>query len=398
MTGTILQTLLSRAQYSTERQSRALQFYLQVVIPNLGPGQDLDMNQNPWPSFMTDDFSPLEFSWNWGSLRSPVAPTIRVSFEAIGAQAKTSTDPWNSASTLNLLANLQATTPNVDLYNFEQLSPYLLPDSTITIAEPPLEVHGYQSSLFLAAEFVSQEPTIKVYWLPLLKALQTSQSVSAIICQALRSLAVSLEGFSAIHQLVDFLENKAPSLGLQPFIVATDCITVSKSRIKVYARCQETSFASVEAMMSLFDKNQNISKGIRELRDLWKLTLVPDEDFCATKDLPSTLHVTAGMLYYFEANPNSNQIATKVYLPMKHYGKNDQAVAMGLATFLNSRGSHYTEHIKGYMKALDDICTYRSLSSASGLQNYISCCIKDGSLELTSYLSPEIFHSSRARK
>ncbi|TEY24295.1 hypothetical protein BOTCAL_1408g00020 [Botryotinia calthae] len=393
--GSIFRALLSSAQYNPGEQKRAVDFYRYVVAPNLGPEPHLGIGQHPWPSFMTDDFSPLEFSWCWGSLRNPVAPSIRLSFEAIGTQAGTLADPWNSASTLDLVERLRATIPTVDLEYFDLFSKHLVPDNSLTINDA-LNFHGYRSSLFLAVEFKNHEPTIKVYWLPLLKALQTLQPMSTMICGALESVSSSLKGFSALDKLIDFLKNTAPLLGLTPFIVATDCITVSKSRIKVYTRCQETSFASVEAMMSLFSGNQIISNGIQQLRDLWRLMLLQNEEFCPTKNLPACSHITAGMLYYFEVNQSSMEITTKVYIPVKHYGKNDQVVSAGLAKFLRGRDDYYGAIFERYLDAMNYICSHRDLASTNGLQTYISCRIKDDSLELTSYLSPQIYHPGRS--
>jgi len=184
-------------------------------------------------------------------------------------------------------------------------------------------------------------------------------------------------------------------LDLDPFMVAVDCVSTSTSRIKVYVRSAKTSFASIEAVMSLFEDSLKIVNGMRELRRLWSLIFSLGDDFCTAEELPQKLHATSGMLYYFEVNPKSRKINTKVYLPVKHYGRNDEAVALGLAQFLGDRGNHSEVIVGNYLRALQEICTYRRLGDACGLQTYISCSIKDDALDVTSYLSPEIFHHGR---
>ena len=51
---------------------------------------------------MTDDFSPLEYSWNWGTGANP--PDVRYSVETIAAEAGSDTDPFNQSMTLDLVS------------------------------------------------------------------------------------------------------------------------------------------------------------------------------------------------------------------------------------------------------------------------------------------------------
>lgn len=331
--------------------------------------------------------------WNWGDLRKRGNPTIRFCFEAIGKHAGTSADLANSSCTLNLLSQLQSIIPGADLQHFNYFATHLLPNNHIPLSDITIQQHGYRSSIFLGFEFVNEEPTVKAYFMPLAKALQTSQSISEVICETLENVPGPLKNSLALSKLVFFLKNQAPSLDLVPFLVAVDCVLTSISRIKVYTRCQKTSFASVAAIITLFEEPETISKGMRDLRELWNLVLGLQDGL--DLELPLKSHTTSGIAYNFEVNPKSNKINTKLYIPVRHYSHNDQVITEGLVGFLRNRSNFSEAVLENYVQALKDIGQYRRLDSGCGLHTYISCSIKDDALSITSYISPEIYHAGR---
>lgn len=372
-----------------------MEFYYSVIIHGLGPRPTPDGHSQRWQSFMTDDFTPIEFSWNWGNAEGRIEPKIRFSIEAIGDEAGTPTDPWNQTATIDLVGQLRFILPGLDLQWFDNLSRKLISDNNNDVSAKCLKLQGHRSSLFLAFEFVGRTPKMKVYTLPLVRATKTPQSVSTIISDILSSIAQGKAAWSAAHQLIEFLETGGKNFRLEPLIVAFDCVMPSRSRIKVYARSSDTSLASVEAVMSMFYEPNNRKTGLGELRQLWRLTFGLDNSFCSGENLPFKPHCTSGILYCFEVRPGHIGITPKVYLPVKHYGRNDLDIAQGLATFLRSRNTDPEQMVESYLQFLHETCTYRSLSSACGLQTYISCSIINGSLDITSYLSPEIYHKGR---
>ena len=395
VTGAVLRTLLSRANYSMQRKNQALSFHRQIVH-SLGPRPTSEGRPKTWSSFMTDDFSPLEFSWHWGDTKNVTDPTIRMSIEAIGAHAGTTVDPWNRTASLELLNQLCSELPGIDLQYFRRYLDVITSADNDDFSANCSERQEHRSSIFLAFEFVNQRPLVKAYLLPLVKAVQTSRTVSAIVCEALRNQAQDLMEVPSLYKLLDFLETTGRAYKLQPIIFAFDCVAINKSRIKVYARTPLTSYTSVRAIMGMFDVEQNIKNGLEELQQLWQLALSTKSDFDPKEPLPHKEHSTAGMLYYFEVRPGSHTIMPKVYIPVKHYGQNDEAIARGLKTFIVRRNRSQAKTAESYLQALREICTYRSLSSETGLQTYISCGLRNGSLDITSYLSPEIYHKGRS--
>lgn len=69
-----------------------MEFYYRFVVPNLGPPPTLIESPNLWRSFMTDDFTPIEFSWDWGNVDSMTDRRVRFSVEPISYDAGTFKD------------------------------------------------------------------------------------------------------------------------------------------------------------------------------------------------------------------------------------------------------------------------------------------------------------------
>ncbi|TGO49650.1 hypothetical protein BCON_0204g00010 [Botryotinia convoluta] len=394
-TSEILWDLLASGKYDLRQQTSAMMFYHTYVVSNLGPFPT-EANQPPqWKSYMTDDFSPIEFSWNWGNAQGDVDRRVRFSIVAINKQSGTITDPWNQKATIDFVNHLEVDVPEIKVQWFHRLLKDFTPSKDV-ISEDFISRFDPQqprSSLFMAFEMRDKMAVVKLYIMPFARAMETSQTKSAIILESLASFAQELE-WSSLQGLVRALDLKSKSLGLDPFMIAFDCVSPQKSRMKIYARCPDIRLASVMEIMSIFEDKSKISNGLEELRMLWNLGFSCGDQGQAGH-LPYKAHITSGILYYFEVRPASSKVTAKVYLLVKHYAKDDLSVAKGLQTFFNKRGGSQDQSARDFMGVLDRVCTYRRLAAATGLQTYISCKIENDSLEITSYLSPEIYNEGR---
>ena len=72
--------MLQAAGYNSETEERYAVFYDEQVAPLLGPRPD-EKDGPVWPSFMTDDHSPVELSWSWKAQNA--SPEVRLSLEPI---------------------------------------------------------------------------------------------------------------------------------------------------------------------------------------------------------------------------------------------------------------------------------------------------------------------------
>lgn len=390
--GPSLAVMLQEAGYDLHSQYESLLFHYRYVIARLGVRPTADGLPSNWKSFMTDDFSPVEFSWSWDNAERPM---IRYSIEAIGSAAGTAVDPFNQEMTKELVHQLSLAVPAVDWKWYDQLSrAFGIFDESIN-EDDSLKSKTGSTSVFLAFEMRSEGVLVKAYFFPL-KCLKTNISRLDIFSDGIKSMESQQTKFPAYDQLVEFIANNPEGSRLTMLAAAIDCVHPSKSRLKIYVRSPSTSFRSVRTVMTLGGKlnNRRSESALEELLELWRLTLRFEDQFSLDDELPSTTHETSGILYNFDVKPGNEIPEPKVYIPVKHYGLNDMAVAEGVATFLKKRGRDSFND--NYQRMLKAVCSHRSLDSQCGLQTYIACTLKqDGTLSLTCYFGPEVYHPAR---
>jgi DMATS type aromatic prenyltransferase len=353
-TAPILARMMELVGYSQELQHKHLLFYYIYVLPSLGKRPSPEGCPDGWHSFMTDDFSPLEFSWEWGL--SAAESRVRFSIEPIGKCAGTPTDPLNQKSVFELVDRLRSTFQNtLDLTVFKVLCEALT-TTREKLDTKDISVDG-RSQYFVAFDLDAGNPCLKAYFIPGLKAVETNTPVPELLVKAMNSCEVHcgsrfMEAFRRFNSdLMKFstISSNRPEIE----IVGIDCVVPSNSRVKIYVRYRETSFDSVQRMLSLGAKEPLNSASVASLRELWSLVLGLPKDFSSSHELPNVPHRTSGVLYYFEIRPNSDCIVPKVYIPVRHYAHNDLSIAQGLATYFQSRGQ--TVAANNYVEALSDI-------------------------------------------
>ncbi|KAE8168695.1 tryptophan dimethylallyltransferase-domain-containing protein [Aspergillus tamarii] len=387
--GTALKTLMRGARYDPAALQEHLNFVSQSVAPVLG-ARPIQRQAPLWKSFMTDDYSPLEYSWSWDGER----PTIRYSFEPIGPLAGTGKDPYNHQAPMAYVDHLRRHLPAADWRWFTHFArAFYYQDTSAKVAA---ENSGSSpSSVFIGFDLGRDgRKMCKMYLVPV-KAEQTNQSRLAVLDDAVRTLP-QFSDLSAYPPLQGFLQHQE-EIGTPAHIigVAVDCVDPSASKLKIYFRSSSTSFASVRdtltagGMLSSWD-----NYALEQLQELWSLVLGLPSDFPCSQELPSKSHETSGVLYNFDIKLGNHQPETKVYIPVRHYGQSDHAIAVGLVEFLQRRGGH-TQYHDRFLKALKQYASFRALDQGCGVQTYIACAFKRGQLSLTSYLSAEIYHPGR---
>ena len=333
-TGVPLAILLQKAGYTINAQCQNLLFYYRCVVPELGAGSDAQGLPRYWKSFMTDHFSPIELSWEWGC--GGESPTIRFSIEPIGPYAGTSADPLNQYATARLIHQYQRQLQNCDLRLFNHFSKELLSYShSLEDIDKTSRVQEHRSRTFIGIDFGEGGVMVKAYFLPTFKAAELGQSSWTIISQAIKHLPdYSPSAFRGFSMLQKFVANSPQGSELEAEMFAIDCVAPATSRLKIYIRSHSTNFDSVRDVMRLGGTlcDPNLNHGLEELQRLWKLVLSQGQDFSTAEDLRHNNHRTAGILYYFDTKQGKTPPGVKVYLPVRHYGQNDLAIAEGLMT------------------------------------------------------------------
>ncbi|KZL81652.1 hypothetical protein CI238_07808 [Colletotrichum incanum] len=378
--GSHLETMLSATGYSIADQFEALYFFYHLVTPRLGPRPNSPEAQ--WKSFMTDDNSPVEYSWKWGF--GDDAPEVRYSIEAIGPYAGSAVDPLNQDATCHFLTQLSSSgLQGLDLEWFDHFKHALLgpgtPASTAKVAR--------QSTLFMAFEIANGPVSVKAYFIPVdAPGNRASDQISRAIASA------GCTNFTAINRLHSFFRNDTHGRTIRPFMLGIDCISPAESRLKIYSRSRVTSFDLVRRVMSVGGQRKGLEEAEKQLHQLWKLTLGLPDDSPVDEELPCNSHETAGVLFYFDVASNAALPDVKVYIPVRHYAPSDEVTANGLVQYLKSQGR--SAYVQQYLETLEVLATRGGTNDSNGVQTYISCAYKKGKLVITSYLTPQCYHPS----
>src|SRR5438034_8532334 len=226
--GSALAILLQKADYTIESQCWHLNFYASFIIPQLGPAPKTGSRPPQWKSFMTDDATPIELSWDWGWERE--SPAIRYSIEPIGPNAGTSADLLNEYAGTCFVHQLNLMFPDTNLEWFGHFSKELLTFSRHDGGH--LSPEGHESRFFIAFDLHESNIVLKAYFFPAFKATETGVSKLAIVSQAISSLPnCQPSSFPAFDVLCDYLQT-APTLEVE--IVAVVCMTPSRARTMIY--------------------------------------------------------------------------------------------------------------------------------------------------------------------
>ncbi|MCJ1250587.1 hypothetical protein MMC30_007815 [Trapelia coarctata] len=408
-TGQGLAILMHEAGYSVNHQYSYLWFYATYVVPVLGPVPKTLATALQWHSFMTDDGTPIELSWDWGWQNEP--RVIRYSIEPIGPSAGTAMDPLNKRAGVDFVRGMQSLLPKVDLTWFNHLTNELLdfhPRNEVSRATTEPESH--KSGLFVAFDLRESDVMLKVYFFPCWRAVSQGISNLDAIKQAVSRLpCLRPSDIPSFDTLCGFLQKRSEQ-SYTAEMLAIDCVAPLKSRVKIYVRSRSTDFQSVLQTMSLggLMRSEEMDEGFQQLQELWNLVFGFPDSHSATLPLDNKDHRTAGILYCFEIRPGETFPVAKVYIPVRHYAPNDAAIAKGLASFLKRRGQD-SRSVR-YARALKEILRVSTrrpssgintnalkyspssdLNSVCGGQTYVGCVVKGNQLKIISYLNPQVY-------
>lgn len=346
--GNALSSMMSLAGYVDSTAAAHRDFFANHVAASLAA---FPVTRPPrWKSFMTDDHTPVELSWAWSGQER--LPAVRYSVEPIGWDAGSVVDPHNVHASAVLRGSTLPHAPSLDLHWYrhflqcltlhqksKSLQPGMPDEAPPSTCNPP-------SQTFIAFDLEHNEDiVVKYYFMPALKAASLGTGKQEMTEAALRALklrdgpalASLLESY---HVLTEYFAS-FPVGTITVEIVAVDCVTPSKSRVKIYVRSRQTTFDSVIDMLTLGGRLPPLSQtAISSLRELWVgfFGTPGSETSILEGPLPERPHCTAGILYYFELKPGSPLPTSKVYLPVRHYAQNDEQIARCLSQYLEKRG------------------------------------------------------------
>jgi DMATS type aromatic prenyltransferase len=348
--GYALAVLLYNAEYSSLAQYQSLAFFVTVIAPSLGAANEPPLGAKAWSSFMTDDGNPVELSWAWGT--GTKLPTIRFSIEPVGIHAGTPTDPENRHATSRFRQALLRSLTRTNVEWFDHFDAQL---NCYDIANG-LAHEGHSSQIFYAFDLAEDGITSKAYFFPGFRAGATGETNLSVISQAIATAPYCVpENLEALSVFQKFATSSS-GLALEMDMLAIDLIDPMASRLKIYFRSRETSFTSVQHIMTLGNRTTTpeLVQGVRNLKQLWDAVL---ERKGSQEDtpLPASDHRTAGLLYNVEFRLGSALPKVKIYIPVRHYVSSDMKIIHGLGDYLYGVSGHGGRYLPAYVHSLSTI-------------------------------------------
>ncbi|KAM0552433.1 hypothetical protein ACHAPJ_007994 [Fusarium lateritium] len=328
--GHTLARFLDCAGYSHQSQLAILYQFAGLVTPYLGPSPVL--GSPLWKSFMTDNHNPIELSWDFHTGIS--RPTIRYSIEPISFDAGTATNPYNVRAATDFKGDAVKAFPDTDTTLFDHFQHVF--GRGWSGGSPECHL----TTMFWAFDLKESATTNKAYFFPGVAAHATNQPTLDVISKAIRSApGYTPQKISSFDVFADFVI-RHQHLDLEVDMLALDLVDLDKSRLKIYFRDRRTNFNAVKEIMSVGGKirGEEFKKGLQNLKRLWVVLLgtegVPDD-----VSLPHRDHRTAGILYNIEFRVGHILPKMKVYIPVRHYAKNDLQIVEALKSFLTDQVS-----------------------------------------------------------
>ena len=286
---------------------------------------------------MTDDGTPVELSWSWSPGKK--LPVVRYSIETIGHQRGLGSKMMQGREAAReFVKQIDHAGLGADWTWYRKLTESLISDDNTTAAGK----NGAcgDSKQFFAFDLSHSVMTLKAYYVLDSIAQLQQRSKLDVALRSLEQLELGLATSSAVTMFEAYMRGEAArKIQVEAEMLAIDCLSPVKSRAKVYVRSRGTSLSNVLNVITLGGTNPLPSGDatFKDLKELWCALLALNENLPLDSQLPETRHRTAGILYYLEFRPGSHEIKSKVYIPVRHYARDDLQVAIGLQNFLKGQ-------------------------------------------------------------
>ncbi|EFQ36406.1 aromatic prenyltransferase [Colletotrichum graminicola] len=400
MAGPHFSALLQNAGYSSQAQYETLLFIYHQITPRLGPSPLLS-NADRLDSGLSLDGTRFEYSWRWN--QSYTKPEVRMVVEPFSRFAGTYMDPLNIRPSMETLYSMKSQVPSLDMTLFNHFIAKLYDSEWhryLDTNERPIV-----TNVCLGFEFKGSEILPKAYFFP--RKLGQSGLTPMRVWED--AIITAIPQSPTVATVFSFVQNDAPRLGLTlaPLWLGIDVVNPVEARLKFYCVESRTSFDSVKSIMTMGGIIEIASDMLAMIWDLMKAVCDLPDDFPQDKDLPrapqynpSTNGIDAIGLwgtfaYYFDIGLGRGLPDVKFYIPVCHYGTNDQTIASATANWMkkNSRG----QYVDAFWDTMHKIISHRKLDESRGAQMWLSMMVKQGELQVTTYIAPEGFHPKRGQ-
>lgn len=336
--GYALAVLLRNAGYDDAAQIRILEFFARRITGSLGVANEPGApQQQRWKSFMTDDNTPIELSWDWHT--GVERPTVRFSIEPVGLDAGGPSDPRNERAAAEFKRAVPQALPATDMRWFDHFEAFFSEGMDRNVVE------GHPSKVFWAFDLGEKDITSKAYFFPGYRARATGATNLQVIAEAIAAApSCTPEKLGAFDAFASYVHEheQAGHAPLELDMLAIDMMDPSQSRLKIYFRNRQTTFQSVRETMTLGGRvtGADMDQGLAHLKSLWA-ALFDQEGDDDNAPLGRADHRTAGILYNVEFRLGGSQQQqapkAKIYIPVRHYARSDAHVVAAVGKFVDGQ-------------------------------------------------------------
>jgi DMATS type aromatic prenyltransferase len=358
MFGQSLATLLKTAGYNEAGQLENMRWFHRWVPRSLGPRP---VNGKPhYPSTMTNDGSPLEYSLNWKEKK----PTqlIRFTAEPMSHETGRPVDALNRAAARNLLASMAKEVPGIDLNRFDILmAATQVPEDKMEQVQSQLSPNHLEMRVVCAYDLEDGGLVAKCYINPEPRAVYDSTSTNTVAFDAVSKCDGPHGSYNASAEAVrNYLSSFDGPGAPKIMLMAIDCVADSpKSRIKLYSQSPVTTLASALDRFTLGGRLSGpvIEGGLEAIRSFWCHRFGFDRSNLTTEKLnEECMPAGSWMLFVYEMRPVKHdqkqepEIEVKMHMPATWLGQTDTEIGQVLSTWFAKNGhSHLASR---YLKDL----------------------------------------------
>jgi DMATS type aromatic prenyltransferase len=189
----------------------------------------------------------------------------------------------------------------------------------------------------LGGEFNDTGILGKLYFFPSVRSAVTGTPTESIVGNCMSQLGVGVTWDTIIMPYFTSLPKEFRPI---PDMVSVDCLAPSRNRVKVYFRAHLSTLNAITEMVTLGDiiSDEYIVQTVSTLQHLWGLFfpgVAHDTPLPTTRKGP---YYPSGFLIYYEMVPGRRLPIPKVYIPVRHYCRDDAQIAAAISHYFKDTG------------------------------------------------------------
>lgn len=347
MFGPPLGTLLKTAGYSEQGQLNCMRWFHRWIPQSLGPRPV--NGKPPYPSTMTVDGSPLEYSLNWREKKT--SQLIRFTAEPTSHETGKPVDVINRAAARDLLTSMAEEVPGIDLSMFDALQAATrVPDERVEQVKALVPPGHLAMRVVVAYDLEEEALVAKAYFNPEPRAINDGTTPTQVALDAARQCNGPHGSYDAAVEAVRSHLGSHDDVPGGPYVMlmAIDCVAPSpKSRVKLYVLSPVRTLAAALAMFTLGGRLAGpvIEGGVEAVRAFWCHRFGFDRaGLTPAQENEEVLPAESRCLFVYEmrptppGQPQEVDIEVKWHMPAIWLGQTDADVARVLSTWFEKNG------------------------------------------------------------